>query len=109
MAACVNCGSLAGLLWLASLLLPRFTSDTPTLAEMDAYVAQRSAADLTILADMSSSAKIIWAAPGGSAQGDGSKGSTVDLPTAFTTPSIVGPGTIVWYRLQTAPHPPRLA
>ena len=86
---------------LASLLLPSTTGDTPTLPQMDAYVQTKSAEDLKIATAMLSphgagGTKEIYVAPGGGKEGVGTKRDPVDLGTAFTSPTLVGPGTIVW-------------
>jgi hypothetical protein len=66
---------------------------------MDAYIAQRSAEDLTIWSALFHSPQLeqLWVAPGGSASGHGTKASPLDLPTVLNAqPSRVKPGTIVW-------------
>eukprot|EP01043_Picozoa_sp_COSAG02_P043879 COSAG02_NODE_3861_length_6130_cov_16.333112_1_plen_105_part_00 len=84
-------------LWITCLVkLPETCGDTPTLAEMDAYVAQRVTADLSILAKMQNRSKQLWVSTTGSPDGSGSKTEPLTLETAFTSPNVVEPGTIVW-------------
>ena len=79
--------------------LPSALSDTPTVAEMDSYVAQRSAEDLEIWSDLLHSPQLqqLWVAPGASITGAGTKSSPLDLLAVLNSqPSKVKPGTIVW-------------
>jgi hypothetical protein len=69
-------------------------ADTPTVAEMDKYVAKMAAEDLAIL--KAGKFREVWAAPDGKAGNSGAKDSPVDLRTAYTNPALVTPGTVVW-------------
>lgn len=69
-------------------------ADTPTAAEMDSYVGKMAAQDLEILKNLKP--REIWVAPDGKPSNSGAKDSPVDLKTAYTTPSLVTPGTLVW-------------
>jgi hypothetical protein len=69
-------------------------ADTPTVAEMDQYVAKMAAEDLAILKAVKF--REVWVAPDGKAGNSGAKDSPVDLPTAYTNSTLVTPGTVVW-------------
>lgn len=69
-------------------------ADTPTAAEMDAYVAKMAAQDLEILRNLKP--REVWVAADGKPTNSGAKDSPVDLKTAYTTPALVTPGTVVW-------------
>jgi hypothetical protein len=69
-------------------------ADTPTVHEMDQYVAKMAAQDLEILANLVP--KELWVAPNGKPTNSGAKRSPLDLKTAYTNPKLVTPGTIVW-------------
>ena len=69
-------------------------ADTPTLAEMDRYVAQMAAQDLEILAKLKP--RQVWVSPDGRPRNTGAKDAPIDLKTACTSKKLVPPGTIVW-------------
>jgi hypothetical protein len=79
-------------------LVARTAADTPTLAQMDAYVAQRSVEDLSIMQALRRTAKEVWVSPDASAAGTGTKLSSSTLINALTSRSLVAPGTIVWLK-----------
>jgi hypothetical protein len=69
-------------------------ADTPTLAEMDQYVAHMAAQDLEILKQLKP--RQIWVAPDGRPGNTGAKDSPIDLKSACANNQLVPPGTIVW-------------
>ncbi len=69
-------------------------ADTPTVAEMDTYVARMAARDLEMLRNLKPHE--VWVAADGKPTNSGAKDSLVDLKTAYRTPALVTPGTIVW-------------
>lgn len=69
-------------------------ADSPTVEEMDKYVAQMAAQDLQILKN--TQFRQLWTAPHGKPTNTGAKNSPLDLRTAYTSPGRVTPGTVVW-------------
>ncbi len=69
-------------------------ADTPTLAEMDQYVAHMAAQDLEVLKKLKPHQ--LWVAPDGRPGNTGAKDSPIDLKSACTNNKLVLPGTIVW-------------
>ena len=69
-------------------------ADTPTVDEMDRYVAGKMAEDLQLLRTLKPAE--IWVAPDGRPSNSGAEDSPVDLQTACTSPTLVKPGTVVW-------------